>query len=112
VEPRLPGRGVFGQRRAVLSLPPGIAAALATTGDKNNPVTAVQHLCRSVPVVDLVNLLASTAAQWNVSDVHIEPRHDHIAVRHRLNGLLTANTELPKWMDAALTSRINVLVPH
>jgi hypothetical protein len=84
MEPTLTGRGVFGQRRAVLSLPPGIPAALATTGDRNNPVAALQHLCRSVPVVDLVNLLASTAAQCNASDLHIEPRHDHVAVRYSI----------------------------
>jgi type II secretory ATPase GspE/PulE/Tfp pilus assembly ATPase PilB-like protein len=36
--------------------------------------------------------------------VHIEPRHD-VAVRYRLDGLLTAITELPKWMDAASCRR-------
>ena len=103
-------RGVFDPRKKVLSLASGsAAAALATTNDANNPVAALQHLCRSVPVVDLVNLLASTAAQCNASDVHIEPRHDHVAVRYRLDGLLTAITHLPKWMDAALTSRVKVL---
>jgi type II secretory ATPase GspE/PulE/Tfp pilus assembly ATPase PilB-like protein len=59
--------------------------------------------------VDLVNLLASTAARCHASDVHIEPRQDHVAVRYRLDGLLTAITELPKWMEAALTSRVKVL---
>ena len=105
-----PARGVFDSRKTVLSLASGsAAAALATTNDSNNAVAALQHLCRSVPVVDLVNLLASTAAQCNASDVHIEPRHDHVAVRYRLDGLLTAITHLPKWMDAALTSRVKVL---
>ena len=70
---------------------------------------ALQHKCQSVPVVDLVNLLATTAAQCQASDVHIEPRRDHVAVRYRLDGLLTSITELPKWMDSALTSRVKVL---
>jgi type II secretory ATPase GspE/PulE/Tfp pilus assembly ATPase PilB-like protein len=101
-------RGVLDKRKTVLSLASGAAAALATTTDQN-PVTALQQLCRSVPVVDLVNLLAVTAAQCHASDVHIEPRHDHVAVRYRLDGLLTSITQLPKWMDAALTSRVKVL---
>jgi type II secretory ATPase GspE/PulE/Tfp pilus assembly ATPase PilB-like protein len=101
------GRAVLDKRKTVLSLASG-AAALATTTD-SNPLTALQQLCRSVPVVDLVNLLAVTAAQCHASDVHIEPRHDHVAVRYRLDGLLTGITHLPKWMDAALTSRVKVL---
>jgi hypothetical protein len=69
------GRAVLDKRKTVLSLASGAAAALATTTDRN-PLTALQQLCRSVPVVDLVNLLAVTAAQCHASDVHIEPRHD------------------------------------
>ena len=102
------GRAVLGKRKPVLSLASGAAAALATTTD-SNPLAALQQLCRSVPVVDIVNLLAVTAAQCHASDVHIEPRHDHVAVRYRLDGLLTGITHLPKWMDAALTSRVKVL---
>ena len=99
-----PPAGVsFDSRKTVLSLASGsAAAALATTNDTNNAVAALPHLCLSVPVVDLVNLLASIAPRnVNASDVHIEPRQDHVAVRYRLDGLLTAITDLPKWMEAS-----------
>jgi type II secretory ATPase GspE/PulE/Tfp pilus assembly ATPase PilB-like protein len=81
----------------------------APVTDKNAPIADFGARCRSVPVVDLVNLIARTAAQSRASDIHIEPRKEGIIVRYRLDGLLTEITELPKWMDAALTSRVKVL---
>jgi type II secretory ATPase GspE/PulE/Tfp pilus assembly ATPase PilB-like protein len=102
------GRSAPGRKRGALSLASPTTGSLATA-DLAQPLATLQQRCQSVPVVDLVNLLASTAAQCQASDVHIEPRRDHVAVRYRLDGLLTAITELPKWMDGALTSRVKVL---
>jgi len=41
----------------------------------------LSQLCRSVPDVDLVTLLAVTDAQCHASDVHIEPRPYQVEVR-------------------------------
>jgi type II secretory ATPase GspE/PulE/Tfp pilus assembly ATPase PilB-like protein len=102
--------GTTGPRRPemVPSVQHSEAKAPAAT-EKTAPMADFGAKCRSVPVVDLVNLIARTAAQSGASDVHIEPRKEGIIVRYRLDGILTQITELPKWMDAALTSRVKVL---
>ena len=59
--------------------------------------------------VELVNLLLINAIERRASDIHLEPQHDGIRVRLRIDGVLREVLRLPDWTQASLVSRIKVL---
>jgi type IV pilus assembly protein PilB len=62
----------------------------------------------SVPIVDLVNLIVSSAIRSRASDIHVEPMEKHVLIRHRLDGLLKEVMELPSWMHEELIARVKI----
>ncbi len=61
------------------------------------------------PVVRIVETIIQDAARMQASDIHIEPRADHVQVRYRVDGQLSTITKLPKDMQQAVLSRIKLL---
>jgi len=61
------------------------------------------------PVVRIVETIIQDAARMQASDIHIEPRSDHVQVRYRVDGQLSTITKLPKDMQQAVLSRIKLL---
>jgi type IV pilus assembly protein PilB len=59
--------------------------------------------------VQLQNLLLYQAVRERASDIHIEPRGEHLVVRNRVDGRLVESQILPQWMHAGLISRFKVL---
>ena len=59
--------------------------------------------------VQLQNLLLHEAIRERASDIHIEPRVDHLCVRNRVDGRLVESQIIPKWMHAGLISRFKIL---
>jgi type IV pilus assembly protein PilB len=59
--------------------------------------------------VHLQNLLLHEALRERASDIHIEPRSDHLCVRNRVDGRLVESQVIPKWMHGGLISRFKVL---
>jgi type IV pilus assembly protein PilB len=59
--------------------------------------------------VELVNLLLINAIERRASDIHIEPQHDGIRVRLRIDGVLREVLSLPDWTQTSLISRFKVL---
>lgn len=59
--------------------------------------------------VHLQNLLLHEALRERASDIHIEPRDDHLCVRNRVDGRLVETQTVPKWMHGGLISRFKVL---
>jgi type IV pilus assembly protein PilB len=59
--------------------------------------------------VQLQNLLLYQAVRERASDIHIEPRGDHLIVRNRVDGRLVESQVLPQWMHAGLITRFKVL---
>ena len=59
--------------------------------------------------VHLQNLLLHEALRERASDIHIEPRVDHLCVRNRVDGRLIESQVIPKWMHGGLISRFKVL---
>ena len=60
-------------------------------------------------VVAAVEYLLHYALDQRASDVHIEPRRDHSAVRMRIDGVLHNVHTLPKVVHAAVVSRVKTL---
>lgn len=67
------------------------------------------EIAEDSPVAQTVNLLLEYAIRSSASDIHIEPREDHLQVRYRIDGVLKEANRLPKSVMAALVSRIKIL---
>ncbi len=61
------------------------------------------------PIIKLVNHIISQSIKARSSDIHIEPSEDHFKVRYRVDGILYDLLSPPKWIQAALVSRIKVM---
>jgi type IV pilus assembly protein PilB len=61
------------------------------------------------PVIRLVNLLLSSAAQRGASDIHMEPKETHLQVRFRVDGLLRDFIKVPKDQQDATISRMKII---
>ena len=61
------------------------------------------------PIIKLVNHMLSQSIKARASDIHIEPFQDNFKVRYRVDGILYDLLTPPKWIQAALTSRIKVM---
>ena len=63
----------------------------------------------SAPIVRLVQLIITEAAQLRASDIHIEPFEDRIRVRYRIDGVLVERDSPPRRLLGALLSRVKIL---
>jgi type IV pilus assembly protein PilB len=61
------------------------------------------------PIVKLVNLLITEAVHTRASDIHIEPMADRVRVRYRIDGVCHVRDDIPKHMQAAVTTRYKIL---
>jgi len=68
-----------------------------------------EDLAEDSPIAQTVNLVIEYAVKAGASDIHIEPREDHVTVRYRIDGMLKEANKLPKKVLNALVSRIKIL---
>jgi len=61
------------------------------------------------PVIRLVNLILSGAANAGASDIHIEPKEKYLQVRQRVDGLLQDVFKVPKHLQDATISRLKII---
>lgn len=61
------------------------------------------------PVIRLVNLILSGAAQGGASDIHMEPKETYLQVRYRVDGLLRDVTRIGKDQQDAVISRMKII---
>ena len=75
----------------------------------DGPGGTEQDISEDSPIAQTVNLLLEYAIRSHASDVHIEPREEHVQVRYRIDGVLKEVNRLPKNVMGALISRIKIL---
>lgn len=63
----------------------------------------------AAPVIRMVNLIISEAAEKGASDIHIEPTKTALQIRNRIDGLLHKTMDLPKWVQGAVISRVKIM---
>lgn len=68
-----------------------------------------EDLAEDSPIAQTVNLVIEYAVKSGASDIHIEPRENHILVRYRVDGILREANKLPKKILGPLVSRIKIL---
>src|SRR5690606_8787188 len=70
---------------------------------------AAEHMKEDAPVTKVVATILRYAVDGQASDIHIEPTHEKVRVRFRVDGLLQTSIELPRNVQAAVVARIKIL---
>jgi type IV pilus assembly protein PilB len=61
------------------------------------------------PVTKIVATILSYASEGKASDIHIEPTHESVRVRFRVDGQLSTSLTLPIKVHSAVVARIKIL---
>jgi len=85
-----------------------ISAGQKADTKKEKEVTE-EEVAEDSPIAQTVNMLIEYAVASGASDIHIEPRENHVLIRYRVDGVLRETNKLPKDVIAALISRIKIL---
>ncbi len=80
-----------------------------TDADDDEELLDEADLAEDSPIAQTVNLIIEYAVKSGASDIHLEPREDHVVVRYRVDGILKEANKLPKKVHSALVSRIKIL---
>ncbi len=71
--------------------------------------TEIQSVTEDAPVVRYVNLLILQALNERASDIHVEPTHDSLRIRYRIDGVLHDMQEAPLSLLSAVATRLKVM---
>lgn len=80
----------------------------AAEGNKNQKEESAK-IVEDAPVTKVVATILSYASEGLASDIHIEPTHDNVRVRFRIDGDLNTSLVLPLKVHAAVVARIKIL---
>jgi type II secretory ATPase GspE/PulE/Tfp pilus assembly ATPase PilB-like protein len=69
----------------------------------------IEVMANEPTVINLVNLIISTALRERASDIHLVPFEHTMQLRYRIDGLLQEKPPPPKQLYAALVSRIKIM---
>jgi type IV pilus assembly protein PilB len=61
------------------------------------------------PIVKLVDVIVTEAIKRRASDIHIEPMHDSLRVRYRIDGIMHTAYNLPKKNQGAVATRLKIM---
>src|ERR1043166_5335563 len=78
-------------------------------GAESKNLHDIEVMANEPTVVNLVNLIISTALRERASDIHLVPFEETLQLRYRVDGLLQEKPPPPKQLHAALISRIKIM---
>lgn len=67
------------------------------------------EVAQEAPVIRLLDTILREAIRNDATDIHLEPMHDRVRVRYRIDGILHEFLRLPKWLAAPLAARVKIL---
>ena len=94
----------------------GVAEILEEAAD--GPVSLVEDVgevelgatdAEDAPIVRLVSSILQQALAEGVSDIHVEPRARHLAVRMRVDGVLREVMSIPPKLQSGVIARLKIL---
>jgi len=80
-----------------------------SNGEEELQVGDLQKMAREALVIKLLNMIIRQAIQERASDIHLEPFHNTLKVRYRIDGVLHERPAPPKRMHQALVSRVKIM---
>ena len=90
--------------RMIEDLHPGTAAAI-----RSENLHDIEVMANEPTVINLVNLIISTALRERASDIHLVPFEKTLELRYRIDGMLQMRPPPSKNLHAALISRIKIM---
>ena len=89
----------------------GVAETVDLEADEDllEDVDRLRDLASEGPVIRLVNSLITRAIENRASDIHIEPAQNRLAIRYRIDGVLTEVSSPPLRLRSAIISRIKIM---
>lgn len=69
----------------------------------------IEVMANEPTVINLVNVIISTALRERSSDIHLVPFENSLQLKYRIDGLLQEKQPPPKQLHAALVSRIKIM---
>lgn len=69
----------------------------------------IEVMANEPTVINLVNVIISTAVRERASDIHLVPFESALQLRYRIDGLLQEKPPPPKNLHAAIVSRIKIM---
>jgi type II secretory ATPase GspE/PulE/Tfp pilus assembly ATPase PilB-like protein len=69
----------------------------------------IEVMANEPSVINLVNVIISTALRERASDIHLVPFEQTLQLRYRIDGLLQEKPPPPKQLHAALVSRVKIM---
>ena len=93
---------------AVDALLTRIPARSASTS-KDDDVRTLRRASEAAPIIALVELMLTRAAERRASDLHLEPHADGLHVRARIDGVLAPLLEVPQQAANAVVSRLKIV---
>lgn len=70
---------------------------------------SIEVMANEPTVVNLVNLILSSAIQERASDIHLVPYEDKLELRYRIDGILQEQSPPPRKLHAAVISRLKIM---
>lgn len=80
-----------------------------SAGAEGKNLHDIEVMANEPTVVNLVNVIVSTALRERASDIHLLPFESSLQLRYRIDGLLQEKPPPPKPLHAALVSRIKIM---
>ncbi|HEY3187335.1 MAG TPA: ATPase, T2SS/T4P/T4SS family [Solirubrobacteraceae bacterium] len=81
----------------------------AESAELGADVTDLRESADDAPVIKLVHSLIAQGVDQGASDIHFEPRDGGLAVRFRIDGVLSEATHVPRRLTAGVVSRIKIM---
>ena len=72
-------------------------------------LSKLKNIAEEAPIIKLVNYIIVEAFRNRASDIHIEPDENMLRVRNRIDGVLYDVATLPKYLQAAIISRVKIM---
>ncbi len=69
----------------------------------------IEVMANEPTVINLVNLVISTALRERASDIHLVPFESAVELRYRIDGLLQVKPPPPRHLHSALVSRVKIM---
>lgn len=79
------------------------------SGAEGRNLHDIEVMANEPTVINLVNLIISTALRERASDIHLVPFEGSLQLRYRVDGLLQEKPPPPKQLHAALISRVKIM---
>jgi type IV pilus assembly protein PilB len=106
-------KGLTGEVTKALSELESELAVSSAVDEKNNKKdqedTGETKIVEDAPITKIVANILSYASEGNASDIHIEPMHNNVRIRFRVDGVLNTSLTLPTKVHSALVARIKIL---